>query len=129
MTSATCKVTISCMEFFKKVIKFIKDVANDERIPSSDKKKILVLAALIVSPVDLIPDWIPVIGILDDLLMLALILDYFFEKVDSQVLLSHYPFGMKSFATMRRLAGAISWITPNWLRNKLWSYQGNIYND
>ena len=115
------------MKFIKNCIQFIKDVANDDRIPSSDKKMVLILLALIISPIDFIPDWIPVIGVLDDLLMIALILDYFFEKLDTQILLSHYPFGMKSFATLRRLAGAISWITPDWLRNKLWKYEGDIY--
>ncbi|MES2855032.1 MAG: hypothetical protein V4692_04165 [Bdellovibrionota bacterium] len=46
------------MEFFKQLIQFIRNVANDERIPPRDKKILLGLVALIVSPIDFIPDWI-----------------------------------------------------------------------
>ena len=81
----------------KKIIQFIKDVSQDERIPERDKKILLVLVALIISPIDIIPDWIPLIGIIDDLVILAVVLDYLFSVLDRDVLLSHYPFSLKSF--------------------------------
>ena len=115
------------METFKKIIKFLKDVVQDERIPSKDKKILLVLIGLIISPIDFIPDWIPILGMIDDVFMMALILDYFFEYIDSDILLSHYPFGMKSFASLRRITRMISWITPDWLRHKLWDFKPDIY--
>ncbi len=66
------------MNFFNKLKTFITDVANDERIPSRDKKILLMMVALVLSPFDLIPDWIPIIGLLDDLIIISFILDYFF---------------------------------------------------
>lgn len=74
------------METIKKIIDFLKNVANDPRIPKRDKKVLLVLIALVVSPIDLIPDWIPIVGVLDDIVMIALILDYFFEILDTKIL-------------------------------------------
>jgi uncharacterized membrane protein YkvA (DUF1232 family) len=111
------------MEYFKKLTQFIKDVANDPRIPEADKTLLLVLVALILSPIDLIPDWIPVIGLLDDLLMLSIILDYFFNHLESSVLLSHYPWGMKSFIRVKKISRSIAFFTPRWIKNKIWKYR------
>jgi uncharacterized membrane protein YkvA (DUF1232 family) len=115
------------MKFFKDLRDFVINVANDERIPSRDKKVILALIALIISPIDFIPDWIPIIGQLDDLIMMAIILDYFFEVLDSQVLLSHYPWDMKSFARVRRVSRFLSFLVPKFLKKKLWAYVGEPY--
>jgi uncharacterized membrane protein YkvA (DUF1232 family) len=108
--------------FFKDLKEFIVNTAKDERIPERDKKIILAMVALILSPVDLIPDWIPMIGLLDDFILIALILDYFFEVLDQAILLSHYPWGMKSFARIRRLASITSFLVPSFIKNNLWKY-------
>jgi uncharacterized membrane protein YkvA (DUF1232 family) len=107
--------------------KFVKDVAADNDIPERDKKVLLALLALIASPIDLIPDWIPVLGQLDDFVMLALILDYFFEVLDQSVLLRHYPFGMKSFIRIKKAASLFSFFVPTIIKNRLWTYVGSPY--
>lgn len=111
----------------KKIIQFLKDVANDERIPARDKAVLLGLIALVVSPFDLIPDWIPLFGQLDDLVLIGIILDYFFNKLDENILLSHYPFGMKSFVNLKRYARLVSWVTPGFVKDKIWTYQKSPY--
>lgn len=108
--------------FFVKLKNFLTETAYDERIPSRDKKVLVTMLALLISPLDIIPDWIPVIGLLDDVIILALILDYFFEVLDQIILLSHYPWGMKSFARIRRIAGLLSFFVPNIIKNNLWKY-------
>ncbi len=113
--------------FFQKGLKFLKDVSTDARIPDRDKQVLSALIVLIVSPVDLIPDWIPVVGQLDDLVMLALVLDYFFNVLDSEVLLSHWPWGMKSFASLRRFARFGGMFAPRFLKKRVWKYVGSPY--
>ncbi|MCC7403133.1 MAG: DUF1232 domain-containing protein [Bdellovibrionales bacterium] len=115
------------MEFIKKVIGFLRNVVQDERIPSRDKKVLLTLVALILSPIDLIPDWVPILGLLDDLVILALVLDYFFEVLDSEVLLSHYPWGMKSFSALRRSSRMITRLAPRALKHLIWKYESSPY--
>lgn len=115
------------MKFFKDLKDFLQNVAHDERIPARDKKILLALIALMISPIDLIPDWIPVFGLLDDVIILAIILDYFFRVLDSQVLLSHYPWGMKSFARLRAVARALEFFVPRFVKKKLWQYVGEPY--
>lgn len=115
------------MKFFKDLKKFLFDVANDERIPGRDKKVLLAMIALMISPIDLIPDWIPLFGLLDDLILLSIILDYFFTVLDSQILLSHYPWGMKSFANLRKIARAMQFFVPRFIKKRLWKYVGSPY--
>lgn len=115
------------MKFFHDLKNFLVQTANDERIPSRDKKVLLALIALLISPFDLIPDWIPVFGLLDDVIILSLILDYFFTVLDSNVLLSHYPWGMKSFARLRAIARGMQFFVPRFLKKKLWKYVGEPY--
>jgi uncharacterized membrane protein YkvA (DUF1232 family) len=108
--------------FFVKLKNFLTETANDERIPMRDKKVLLAMVALLISPIDIIPDWIPMLGLLDDLIILALIMDYFFDVLDQTILLSHYPWGMKSFARIRRVAGVLSFFVPNFIKDRIWQY-------
>lgn len=115
------------MKYFKDLIAFIKNVANDQRIPESDKRILLVLVALIVSPFDIIPDWIPVVGVMDDIVLMGIVLDYFFNHLDQEILLSHYPWSMTSFVRLRKTAKVISFMAPGWVKDKVWSYKPSIY--
>jgi uncharacterized membrane protein YkvA (DUF1232 family) len=61
---------------FKKLPLNIKDiikVVKSSKTPLKGKLSIIVLLMYIVSPIDLIPDFIPVIGQLDDLLAVGLL--------------------------------------------------------
>jgi len=114
-------------EFLRKANVFMHGVVDDERIPERDKQVITALLLLIVSPVDLIPDWIPILGQLDDLVMIALILDYYFEVLDSEILLSHWQWDMKSYTRFRRMARMMSMLAPRFLKQQIWKYVGAPY--
>ena len=115
------------MKFLKDLKDFLVNVANDERIPARDKKILLAMIALLISPFDIIPDWIPVFGLLDDVIILSIILDYFFSVLDSRLLLSHYPWGMKSFVRLKSIAHFFQFFVPRFVKKKLWSYVGDPY--
>lgn len=115
------------MKFFTDLKEFLSNVANDERIPSRDKKILLAMIALVISPVDLIPDWIPFFGQLDDLVLIAFILDYFFTVLDTQLLLSHYPWGMKSFVSLKKFASIFQIFVPKFIKKRIWTYVGSPY--
>ncbi|MGE0525848.1 MAG: YkvA family protein [Bdellovibrionales bacterium] len=116
------------MVFFKQLIAFVQNVAKDPRIPEADKRILLVLIGLILSPIDLIPDWLPVVGVVDDFVILGIVLDYFFTHLDQEILLSHYPWGMRSYLRARQVARLISLFTPGWMKKKVWSFKPSVYH-
>lgn len=115
------------MKFIKDLVAFIKAVAADPRIPDRDKKLLLALLALVASPIDIIPDWIPILGMLDDIVIVAIVLDYLFNHLDREILLSHYPWGMKSFIRTSRVARTIAVLTPKGVRERIWKFRPDVY--
>lgn len=115
------------MKFFTDLRDFLVNTSKDPRIPERDKKILLAMIALVISPVDLIPDWIPVVGLIDDFILLSFILDYFFTVLDQEVLLSHFPWGMKSFVRLKSITHFTQFFVPGFLKKKIWSYVGSPY--
>jgi len=115
------------MKFFKDLKHFISNLIMDRRIPSRDRILITILTLLLISPIDVIPDWIPIFGLLDDLIIIAMILNYFFKVLDSRIILSHYPWTMKSFSRLKAVSQLGEFIIPRILRKKVWKYTPDPY--
>ena len=64
---------------------------HDPRIPRRAKVAILLAGLWVLSPVDLLPEFLPVIGPLDDVLVVALALRYAARSVPRPVLLEAWP--------------------------------------
>jgi len=66
------------------------------------------VAVYLASPVDLIPDFIPFLGYLDDALLVAVVVDGLLNYLDRSLLLKYWPGGVASLdataAVARRLA-------------------------
>lgn len=58
---------VSALLFVKDVALLLKDCVVDTRVPRRDKWVLGAVAAYFLSPVDLVPDTIPVFGQMDDL--------------------------------------------------------------
>jgi len=67
---------------FKKLPLNLKDiikVVKSSKTPLKAKLSIVVLLLYIISPIDLIPDFIPVIGQLDDLVVVGLLIKQIYK--------------------------------------------------
>ena len=60
-------------------------------MPRRARVAIVVAGLWVASPIDLIPEFLPVIGPLDDIVVVALALRYAARKVPRQVLLDAWP--------------------------------------
>jgi uncharacterized membrane protein YkvA (DUF1232 family) len=67
--------------------RLLVELLVDPRVPASRKAVIGLAAAYVASPIDLIPDFIPVISRLDDVAVVIVALDVFLEGVPRDVLL------------------------------------------
>lgn len=64
---------------------------RDPRVPRRAKLAVVVALLWVLSPIDLIPEFLPVIGPLDDVIVVALLLRYAGRSVPRPVLLDAWP--------------------------------------
>ena len=64
---------------------------RDPRVPRRAKIAVVVAVLWVLSPIDLLPEFLPVIGPLDDVIVVALLLRYAARSVPRQVLLDAWP--------------------------------------
>lgn len=67
-----------------------KDLLRDARVPRGSKVLLLVGAAWIASPIDLVPEFVPFLGPLDDAVVAALILRRVVATAGPQVVAEHW---------------------------------------
>lgn len=73
--------------------KLLWRLTRDERVPIRPRLFVGAALAYAVLPVDLVPDVIPLIGRLDDLVVLALALRYLVEAAGDDVVQEHWDGG------------------------------------
>ena len=80
------------------VARFIPDCAvlvarllRDERVPRRHKLLLAALGGYLALPFDLVPDFIPVAGVLDDALVVLLVLRKLVRGAGSAVVEEHWP--------------------------------------
>ncbi len=91
-----------------RLARMIASLLLDREVPRRAKLALAAVAVYLASPVDLIPDFIPFIGYLDDLLVAAIVIDGLLNYLDHGLLLRYWPGSAASLdraaAVARRLA-------------------------
>ncbi|GAA4082587.1 YkvA family protein [Actinomadura miaoliensis] len=64
---------------------------RDPRVPRRAKAAVVFAALWVASPIDLIPEFLPVIGPLDDIVVVALALRYAARQIPREVILAAWP--------------------------------------
>jgi uncharacterized membrane protein YkvA (DUF1232 family) len=77
--------------FIPDCVTTVRRLRKDPRIPRRAKVAIVFAGLWVASPIDLIPEFVPVIGPLDDIVVVALALRYAGRRVPREVLLSAWP--------------------------------------
>jgi uncharacterized membrane protein YkvA (DUF1232 family) len=77
--------------FIPDCVTTIRRLRRDPRVPRRARVAVVLAGLWVASPVDLIPEFLPVIGPLDDVVVVALALRYAARQVPRQVLLDAWP--------------------------------------
>jgi len=67
-----------------------RGLLRDPRVPKSTKGWLWFAVVWLISPIDLIPEFIPVAGPLDDAIVAALVLRHVLQHTDRQMLADHW---------------------------------------
>ena len=94
------------------VARFIPDCAvlfkrllRDPRVPRRAKVALALLVPYLASPIDLIPDFIPVLGHVDDAFLVALALRYVVKRAGNEVVEELWPGSERGLRLVLRSAG------------------------
>src|SRR3954451_12265319 len=68
-----------------------RTLRKDPRVPRRARVAVVIALLWVLFPIDLIPEFLPVIGPLDDVIAVALLLRYAGRSVPRQVLLDAWP--------------------------------------
>lgn len=80
-------------------------LARDSDVPRARRLVLVVLAAYLASPIDLVPDFVPIAGQVDDALLMIAALRWLASGAGPALLERHWPGPQASLAVLMRLAG------------------------
>ena len=78
-------------EFLPSCVTTARTLRTDPAVPRRAKMALLVAVVWVVSPIDLLPEFLPVIGPLDDVVAVMLLLRYAARSIPRQALLDAWP--------------------------------------
>jgi uncharacterized membrane protein YkvA (DUF1232 family) len=94
--------------FIPDCVALVRDLLRDPRVPRRHKRLLGVLIGYLALPFDLVPDFIPIAGHLDDALVVALALRVVLRGSGSALVREHWRGPESSLAVVLRFAGTYS---------------------
>jgi uncharacterized membrane protein YkvA (DUF1232 family) len=87
------------------LVRMLRRLAGDKTLSGGVRLRLWLLLAYLALPIDLVPDFIPVIGYADDAVIVALTLRSVTRRAGPEALEKHWPGTPDGLAAVRRLAG------------------------
>jgi uncharacterized membrane protein YkvA (DUF1232 family) len=101
--------------------RLIARLVADPRLPRTAKIALAAAAVYLLSPFDLIPDFIPFVGYLDDALLAAVLIDGIFNHVDRGLVLKYWPGTPESLERVARMARLFALWLPRRLKARVFA--------
>jgi uncharacterized membrane protein YkvA (DUF1232 family) len=98
-----------CAVLFKRLL-------ADPRVPARWKIASALALVYLASPIDLVPDFIPILGQLDDAILVALVLRGLLRSAGPQLMREHWPGPTALLVPLQRFAGAAPAARGGWQR-------------
>ena len=93
------------------IVRFIPDcvilfrrLLGDKRVPRNKRLLLVAVIAYLASPIDLIPDFVPIAGQLDDALIVALVLRSVLKSAGPQIVRDHWSGPPETLGVILRMA-------------------------
>jgi len=103
------------------IARTVARLATDPVLPTAAKVAIAAAVLYLVSPVDLIPDFIPILGALDDVLVAAILVDGILNVVDRGLVLKYWPGSADSLERVARAARLLAAWVPWRLKARIFA--------
>lgn len=87
------------------LLRVIRRLVADKTVSVGLRVKLILLLVYLLSPLDLVPDFLPVIGCADDVIIVALVLRSVIRSAGPEPLRRHWPGTPVGLLIIERLAG------------------------
>ena len=87
------------------LLRLVRRLAADPSLPRGVRTRLWLLLGYLVMPIDVVPDFIPVIGYADDAVVLALVLRSVVRRAGIQAIERHWPGTPDGLTTVLLAAG------------------------
>lgn len=101
--------------------RLIARLVGDPVLPRSAKIALAAAALYLASPIDLVPDFIPLLGYLDDVLLAAVVVDGILNYVDRGLVLRYWPGTPESLDKVARAARLLAVWVPRRLKARIFA--------
>jgi uncharacterized membrane protein YkvA (DUF1232 family) len=103
------------------LVRLIARLVGDPLLPRAAKVALAAAMVYLASPIDLIPDFIPVLGYLDDVLLAAVLVDGLLNWVDRGLVLKYWPGTPDSLERLARAARMLAVWVPRRLKARVFA--------
>ena len=102
-------------------LRLLAGLITDRRVAAIDKLLVGAAIAYILTPIDLIPEYVPFLGQVDDVYLLVLALQRLMRNAGPRVVLDHWsgPAGDLSVGSLRRVLTAAAFFLPGRIQRRL----------
>jgi uncharacterized membrane protein YkvA (DUF1232 family) len=90
------------------LVRLIRRLTADPTVPAGVRVRLGLVIVYLASPIDLIPDFIPVVGYADDAIIIALVLRSVTKSAGPDALQRHWPGTPDGLQLIQQLAGTPS---------------------
>jgi uncharacterized membrane protein YkvA (DUF1232 family) len=87
------------------LLRLLPRLAADRHLPRAVRVGLVLLLAYLAFPLDLIPDFIPVLGYADDAIIVAVVLRWVVRRAGIDVVRRHWPGTEDGFAVLCHISG------------------------
>jgi uncharacterized membrane protein YkvA (DUF1232 family) len=87
------------------VLRLVRRLAADKSLPRGVRIRMGLLLAYLAVPIDLIPDFIPILGYADDAIIVTAVLRSVVRRAGVEAVRAHWPGTDDGFAAVTRLTG------------------------
>ena len=101
-----------------RILKLLWRLTRDPRVSPRSKAILFVLLAYVASPVDLIPDFIPGLGQVDDLIIAAFALDHMLNRIPEEIVREHWDGDEDVLEIVREVLDLTTAFVPGWLKKR-----------
>ncbi|WP_406727378.1 DUF1232 domain-containing protein [Streptomyces sp. GD-15H] len=87
------------------LLRLVSRLVRDRTLPRRTRWLLWILAGYLALPIDLVPDFIPVLGYADDAIAVVLVLRTVIRRTGTDALVRHWPGTPDGLGVVRQLAG------------------------